>query len=319
MNEADILKKIDGLFPNQHPMLETARGDDCAVLMTGTKICVSSDIFLEDVHFRRAYFEPEEIGHKALAVNLSDIAAMGGKPVAFSLDLMLPRDLDETYLDRMLGGMAALARQNDLCLMGGDLSRADKLGFSISIWGAPGGGGRFLKRGGCRPGDVLFVCGDLGLARVGLESLEMDGSTVARDLYPAAAMAHLRPKPKILIGTLLCAASIRGLMDVSDGLARDLPRFLSANVESEMGAALSLTDNTLHPTLLQYAARTKADPLVLAMLGGEDYALLGAANPFDMGKVRTVPGVKVIGEVTAQPGITLNGTPFTTPGFDHFE
>ena len=311
-SEEQFLNLIDELFPREHDFLSLARGDDCAVLRSGSDYCVSSDLFLEGVHFKRDYFSAADIGYKGLAVNISDIAAMGVKPVAFTLDLMAPADIDDEFWRDMLNSMAMLARQNDMVLAGGDLSRADKIGMSISIFGVGGSTG-FLKRTNCSYGDILFTVGDLGLARVGLLSLEADAKT-ARETVPAAVNAHLRPKPKVMIGTLLNAAGVNTLMDVSDGLARDLPRLIGP----KFGADLTMDQSVLHGNVITYAKSIETDPVKFAMLGGEDYALLGAVSPFEAGKAESVPGFTRIGTVTKTPGITLNGTPFTTPGFDHF-
>ena len=150
-SEDSILACLARHFPATHPSLLLGRGDDCAVLKAGTPLCVSSDLFLEDVHFRRSYFTPEEIGHKALAVNVSDIAACGGRPLAFTLALGLPDDVDALWLDRFFSGMAALAQEQRLALAGGDLSRSPFLHVSITIWGESYTGGDFLVRGGSMP------------------------------------------------------------------------------------------------------------------------------------------------------------------------
>jgi len=313
-SEQHFLDLIDAHFARGHELLRLGRGDDCAVLAGDRDICVSSDLFLEDVHFRRDYFTPEDIGHKALAVNISDIAAMGARPFAFTMDLMIPPDLDEEFWNGFLGGMATLARHTDLALAGGDLSRSDRLGVSISIFGVGGSKGRFLTRGNGAPGDILFTVGDLGLARVGLLTLEALGRK-AREDFPAATLAHLRPKPKVMIGTLLNAAGVKGLMDVSDGLARDLPRFLGPN----LGADLTLRGEMLNGNVVAYALAMGMDPVELAMLGGEDYALLGVVGEEALHKAASVPGFTEIGRVTETPGIKVNGAPFSTPGFDHFE
>ena len=207
-----------------------------------------------------------------------------------------------------------LARQNDMVLAGGDLSRADKLGVSISVFGIAGGSGRFLTREACNVGDSLFIAGDIGLARAGFMTLEAAG-VQGKEAFPAAALAHLRPKPKVMIGTLLNAAGVNSLMDISDGLARDLPRLLGSN----LGADLTLSTDELNGNVLAFALGVGADPLEEAVLGGEDYALLGAVAPSDIDKVKSIPGITVIGSVTETPGIVLNGKPFTAEGFDHFE
>ncbi|WP_319466667.1 thiamine-phosphate kinase [uncultured Pseudodesulfovibrio sp.] len=313
-SEEQFLELIDTYFPRDHKFLALGRGDDCAVFTGGKEMCVSSDLFLEDVHFRRDYFTAEDIGYKALAVNISDIAAMGAHPVAFTMDLMAPADLDDAFWNGFFKSMSMLARQNDMVLAGGDLSRADKLGVSITAFGTAPGSKRFLTRGNCAPGDILFTVGDLGLARAGLMTLEAVGIK-GREAFPAAVLAHLRPKPKVLVGTLLNAAGVKGLMDVSDGLARDLPRFLGP----ELGADITMPTETLNGNVIAFALGVGADPVEVAMLGGEDYALLGACAPEDSDKTKSVPGLTIIGTVTDNPGIIVNGTPFQAEGFDHFD
>jgi len=204
-SEDSILACLARHFPATHPSLLLGRGDDCAVLKAGTPLCVSSDLFLEDVHFRRSYFTPEEIGHKALAVNVSDIAACGGRPLAFTLALGLPDDVDAAWLDRFFSGMAALAQEQRLALAGGDLSRSPFLHVSITIWGESYTGGDFLVRGGSMPGDSLFVVGRPGLARVGLQVLEKEGRA-ALEHWPAACAAHLLPVPQVDAGLMLARA-----------------------------------------------------------------------------------------------------------------
>ncbi|WP_316900807.1 thiamine-phosphate kinase [Pseudodesulfovibrio indicus] len=312
-SEEQFLELIDVHFPREHDFLALGRGDDCAVLRGGSDYCVSSDLFLEGVHFRREYFSAADIGYKALAVNISDIAAMGAKPVAFTLDLMAPPDLPDEFWDAFFKSMSMLARQNEMVLAGGDLSRSDRLGMSITVFGAPGSTG-FLRRRNCAFGDILFAVGDLGLARAGLLALEKDGPA-ARETLPAAVLAHLRPKPKVMIGTLLNAAGVKGLMDVSDGLARDLPRFLGP----DLGADLVLDPSKLNANVISYAESIGEDPAAFAVTGGEDYALLGAVSPFEAGKAQSVPGYIQLGTVTKTPGITLNGSPFKVAGFDHFD
>lgn len=312
-SEEHFLELLDKYFPRDHEFLKLGRGDDCAILAGGKDYCVSSDLFIEGVHFRHDYFSAADIGYKALAVNISDIAGMGAKPVAFTMDLMAPSDLDDEFWDEFLKSMGNLARQNDMVLAGGDLSRAEKLGVSITIFGVGGSTG-FVSRGNCAPGDILFTIGDLGLARAGLMTLEAVG-VQGKEVFPAAVTAHLRPKPKVFIGTLLNAAGVKGLMDVSDGLARDLPRFLGP----DLGAEINLKGEQLNGNVLAFALGIGADPVETAILGGEDYALLGAVSPSEMDRASSVPGFTEIGVVTDQPGLMVNGEPFTAQGFDHFD
>ncbi len=312
-SEDAFLELIDKHFPRENQFLKMGRGDDCAVIRGGSDLCVSSDLFLEDVHFRRGYFGAEDIGYKALAVNISDIAGMGARPLGFNMDLMIPWGLDRDYWNAFFKSMASLARQNDLILAGGDLSLADKLGVSITIWGAAGPGGKFIPRQKGQPDDIIFTCGDLGLARVGLLSLEERGLD-ARTSYPQSVNAHLRPKPKSMVSTLLSAAGINCLMDVSDGLARDLPRLLGPH----NGADITIGDDMIPSEVRTYAQAKDVAPEELVFLGGEDYALLGTADETTfLEKVAGIPGIRKIGIVTDK-AITLNGEEYRRQGFDHF-
>ncbi|MDD4951173.1 MAG: thiamine-phosphate kinase [Desulfovibrionaceae bacterium] len=315
-SEERFLALIDRHFPTAHPDLALGRGDDCAVLLCPDKVCLSTDLLIEGVHFRRSYFRPEDIGHKALAANLSDLAAMGASPMGFALELMVPEGLGQRFWDRLLSGMAALAREFDLPLAGGDLSRSPVLGLGLTIWGRAAPNGRFLARGGCCPGDALFVCGDLGLAKSGLLALERSGRR-AVSRWPAAAAALLRPKPLIAHGLALAACeTVRGLMDLSDGLAADLPRFLGP----ELGADLDIKPADLNQEVLDFARKNGLSPLDLAISGGDDYALLGAAPAEGLRLVRArVPELTPIGRVSRKPGLRLAGKPIRTRGFDHFK
>jgi len=202
-----------------------------------------------------------------------------------------------------------------LPLAGGDLSRARKIGLCITVWGEPGVPGRVLRRQTCLGDDILFLCGRIGLARAGLTALENMGRR-AVELFPAATTAHLRPRPAIPDGLALAeAAFVRGAMDVSDGLARDLPRFLGP----DFGADLEITPSMLHPEVLACCESSGLDPVQFAMLGGEDFCLLAAAPPEVRDSLsEKLPTALCIGRVRPGPGLVLNGKPFTLAGFDHF-
>lgn len=319
-SEDAFLTLIDKHFPRESQSLKLGRGDDCAVIKAGGDLCISSDLFLEDVHFRHSYFSPEDIGYKALAVNMSDIAGMGARPLGFTLDLMIPGGVDFEYWDAFFGSMASLARQNDLTLAGGDLSRAEKLGIGITIWGTAGPGGKFISRQSGSPDDIIFACGDMGLARVGLLSLEAEGREVRND-FPQGVRAHLRPRPKTMVATLLSAAGVSSLMDVSDGLASDLPRLLGLDTDDlGMGAELLVTDAMMHPEVKSFAEKNEMLPEEVFFVGGEDYALLGTANEeIYREKVASIPGIYTLGRVTNSSEISVNGRSYQQQGFDHFE
>jgi thiamine-monophosphate kinase len=321
-----ILACLDRHFVAGHPSLLLARGDDCAVLRPSGPLCLSTDLFLEDVHFRRSYFTPQEIGHKALAVNVSDLAACGAKPLAFTLSLGLPPDVTQDMLEGLFAGMSALAERLRMGLAGGDLSRSDKLCLSITAWGEggsrPGSGRSWLARGGAQPGEALFLIGDAGLARTGLALLESEGRK-ALEAWPAACAAHLGPQPQVDAGQILSRLGQKdhppALMDVSDGLARDVPRLLGMP-HSGLGAELLIPEDMLHEELVRCARVRGKDPAREAYLGGEDYALLGACSRRLLASLHTaLPGLREIGAVTSGGGIRLNGAPAgDEPGFDHF-
>ena len=326
-SENVILACVDRYFATAHPSLLLARGDDCAVLRPSGPLCLSTDLFLEDVHSRRAYFTPQEIGHKALAVNASDLAACGAKPLAFTLSLGLPPDVGLDTLEGLFAGMSALAGRLRMGLAGGDLSRSDKLCLSITAWGEGGdqsGTGRhWLSRGGAQPGAALFIIGCLGLARAGLALLESEGRK-ALEAWPAACAAHLMPLPQVDAGQILSRLGQTDhppvLMDISDGLARDLPRLLGMP-GSGLGAELLIPATMLHEELARYARIHGNNPSREAYLGGEDYALLGACSPRLLSSLRTaLPALLEIGVVTDNGSIRLNGTLVEEDlGFDHFK
>ncbi len=344
LSESSILELISSYFPEQHPTLLLGRGDDCAVLRSQNALCVSTDMFLEDVHFRMSYFSPEEVGHKALAVNISDLAAMGVRPLSFSLGLALPAHTSLEWLQKFFGGMADLAKEHNMSLSGGDISRADKVCICITVWGegiAPKqlghpseapllqenisteATGKYLTRGGAMPGDVIFLVGHVGLARIGLAELEKNG-VQAKKHWPHACEAHLKPHPQVDAGLILARSSVHMrppvLMDVSDGLARDLPRMLGMDKHTALGAQLVLPKAILHEEVLRHAQQHGRNAVHEAWLGGEDYALLGACVPRLLPILHAaIPQLHSIGTITDGGLLELNGEPMTQgAGFDHF-
>ncbi|MBD5641156.1 MAG: thiamine-phosphate kinase [Desulfovibrio sp.] len=322
-SEDAILACIDSHFPRSGHGLILGRGDDCAILAAQGQRCVSSDLFLEDVHFRRAYFTPEEAGHKALAVNLSDLAAMGARPFVFTLCLGIPEWADMDWLDGFFAGMARLAESSGITLAGGDLTSAPSLHVSITVIGDCIDNGALLLRGGSMPGDILFLVGEIGLSRIGLIELERHGRKALAE-WPHSCAAHLLPKPQNDAGVILArtAHSARppALMDVSDGLAADLRRLLGKS-QGGLGAAVRLPDSLLDSEVLQHAWKRGEDPALAAFMGGEDYALLGACAPGLISILQAaIPGLRPIGEITATNSISCNGLNVSElKGFDHFQ
>ena len=337
-SENDFLDLLDHYFGLSTPHQLTLRGDDCAELAMPEAICLSSDLFLEDVHFRTAYFSFYELGHKALAVNLSDLAAAGASPLGFNMNLSLPPHTLRQSVEELLAGMSALAARFHLPLTGGDLSAGQKLGLCITIWGERAGP-KFLRRGGCRPGDTLFIAADslplpLGLPRAALHCLEKTGRAASLAELPEACRRHFLPNPLVKVGMAIARlAPGTSLMDLSDGLARDLPRLLGCDRPASKtsqpagpGAEIVLPQELLHPELLAWCRQeSKSGPCLDAMeealLGGEDYLLLGSTNqPELLPSIEAASGAHclVIGRVREEGGLILNGRAFSQGGFDHF-
>lgn len=322
-SEDHVLARIERFFPGQGlgPGVRLGRGDDCAVFASGAPLCVSTDFFMEDVHFRRSYFTPADIGWKALAVNLSDLAAMGAKPVGFTVGLALPPDADMELVDGLCAGMAELATEHQTSLVGGDLSRAERLHLCLTVFGETE---RPLLRGGAEPGDVVFLLGRAGLARTGLMALEARGRAALAD-FPEACAAHLRPGPRVREGMRLSALAATlelesggpvriGLMDLSDGLARDLPRLLGPG----RGARIVLPRP--HAEIVRFTGGDEAaqSPRQQLWLGGEDYALLGFCEPRFAAQVMVnAAEAAPLGKVTDDGHLACEGLE-SLAGFDHF-
>ena len=327
-SEDDILAIVSRHFPVGHPSLLLDRGDDCAVLRGGGPLAVTTDIFAEDAHFRRRYFSSFDIGWKSLAVNISDVGSSGAKPSGFSIGLTLTGKEDVAWLEGFCAGMKALTERFDLAISGGDLARSSLLNVCVTAWGElsetlPRG----LRRGVAQEGDVIFLVGNVGLARLGLTVLEAaDDAEACTERWPVACAQHLRPMPLAFEGMALGRFAVEhglqdrlGLMDVSDGLARDLPRLLNSR-KSGLGADVVL--DSVHPEVREYCSGQGLDAVQFAFEGGEDYALAGTCPAEEWQALEALlSGFAVpfsrLG--TVHPGaVTLNGKAPSSAGFDHF-
>lgn len=327
MGEFDLIERY---FKRPAKRAVLGIGDDCALLQpaAGTHMAISSDMLVEGRHFFPDV-DPRTLGHKALAVNLSDLAACGAEPLAFTLALSLPQ-IDEAWLAAFSQGLLALADLHGCELIGGDTTRGP-LNICITVFGsvpAPAGKSQALLRSGAQPGDDIYVSGHLGDARLALDAL-----LGKRQLSPALLQATRQrlevPNPRVALGLAL-----RGLasaaMDLSDGLVGDLQHLLKA---SQVGA-------TLHTAaaLDLLAARTHADwpstgisddaALTCVLSGGDDYELLftappSAATALQVASRQSATPIHCIGRINAAPGLQLldeNGCELPThfSSFDHF-
>jgi thiamine-monophosphate kinase len=275
-------------------------GDDAAVLpgTRGLHTLLTTDLLTDGIHFRSAWTPGDLLGRKALAVNLSDIAAMGGVPGAFVFTAGFPRSTDPRYAQDVARGIASQARRFGTALVGGDTCASRTLLVSITLMGHVERG-REVRRSGARPGDGLYVTGSLGSSEAGLRLLK-SGARLRRaaGARAAAIRAHLDPEPRVVAGRALGLTGLAAAMiDLSDGLAQDLPRLCAASGAGAVVEEAAIPVARPAAAVLGGPAATRA-----AVVGGEDYELLFAARPGHDGQVRRLArriGLKVsrIGQI----------------------
>jgi len=303
LTERALIARLRARVPASPDWVLTGIGDDAAVLAParGMVEVVTTDALVEGVHFRREWSSATDIGHKALAVNLSDLAAMGATPRAALLSLTLPASFPLDDFDGLLDGFLALAALTKTPLVGGNIARSTGgLHIDVTLTGAVRPR-RVLRRSGARPGDRLFVTGHLGAAAAGLAAL-MAGA----DVTPGALLAHRRPSPRLRTGIVVANnRSASACMDLSDGLADAIQQVCEA---SACGADV---DTATVPV-------QEGATLAQALTGGEDYELL-----FAVPRRRTRlfhAAIKQAGEVavTEIGACTKGAIPDLGQGFRHF-
>jgi thiamine-monophosphate kinase len=297
-------------------------GDDCAILRPphGHEVLVTTDFSLEGRHFRREWHPPVSVGHRAMARGLSDLAAMGARPLAAFLSLSLPRQMLEAHegrlwVARFFAGLRGLAGQFSVPLAGGDTAESPDglvLADIVLVGSAPAG--RALRRSGASAGDLLYVTGALGGAAAELEALKLG----AKKRQPGSdAHPQLYPQPRVAVGQALLRRRLAtAAIDLSDGPSTDLGHLCR---ESRVGARIEAAALPIHPLALR-----ASHPLQLALNGGEDYELLFAAPP-SVRMPRSIAGVPItrIGRLTRGSAITLidpagRERPLKPGGWEHF-
>ncbi len=304
-------------------------GDDAAVVepARGTLDVVTTDALVEGIHFDRSFVSAADVGHRALAVNLSDLAAMGATPRVAVLSLVLPGTLAVADLDGMIEGLLALAARHGVALVGGNVTRTHgPLVLGVTAVGAVRRR-RVLTRDGGRPGDELWVTGTVGAAAAGLAALrEPPPAAPATDPdLDDCIQRYRRPEPRVRIGALLGRNRVaRAGIDLSDGLADGLRQVARA---SGTGAVVDAAAIPVHPGARRWFARTGSDTVETALRGGDDYELLIAAPRRQRRALRMLArlfrGVPVarIGELTKTPDLVLRtaeGERALPPGYEHF-
>src|SRR4051794_36091998 len=288
----------------------TGIGDDAAVFRSnsGKETVISVDLLIEDIDFRRTTTPPYLLGHKALAVSLSDLAAMGSRPLSALVSIGIPEDVWQTdFVDRMYDGWLDLANRYNVQLIGGDTSRAHEHIVIDSIAIGECSAGMAVKRNGASPGDHIYVTGSLGAAAAGLRLIERGAHLAEKNLgdedsqkLDHVLLRQLRPEPRVGWGIVLGEERLAtAMIDLSDGLSSDLNHLCEA---SNAGALIDSSLLPIDERVVELCGRRALDPLQLALHGGEDYELLFTVKPENTARLpRRVDGVEIkrIGEITA--------------------
>ncbi len=317
IGEFKLIERLARFLPSTPTVVEGI-GDDCAVVrLFGHQLMVTSDLSVENTHFRRDYAHPEEIGWKVAASSLSDIAAMGGTPLFALTSLSCPSDTPIIFLEQMYQGISNLLSRYGVVVIGGDTTRSPELiSIDVTVFGEVSGN-RFLRRRGAQIGDLLTVTGFLGESAAGLDALRH-----GRDAHQLKE-EHLRPKPRILEGLWLSGRpQVHAMLDISDGLYQDAghlakPGRLGINVDP---SRLPLSD-----AFKDYCERWDLDPIDTALSGGEDYELLFATDSGECTQIMHAfrqefrTPITVIGEFTdAWTGVRIQGQKREGGGYNHF-
>lgn len=300
-------------------------GDDAAVWQPSRshRSVITTDALLEDVHFRRSTMTAADIGWRALASNISDVAAMGATPVLATVALGLPPDFGLRSIRELYEGMLALAADARCAIVGGDITRSDKLSLAITVVGEVRPSNLKL-RSGARPGDVLAASGPLGASLAGLMLAEGRVTFSDAALAEEALLAHRRPEPRWREGRFFAAsANVHAMMDISDGISTDAGRLAAAS-----GCAVVLDEALpIAACALEAGRSLEGGPAAFALKGGEEFELLVAVEArafrYLAGRYEATFGRPLlrVGEVREGSGLTMRKgegfVPITPIGWDH--
>jgi thiamine-monophosphate kinase len=321
VTEDEIVAAINALL-SSHPAapLRVTRGDDAALWQPSRshRSAISTDMLVEGVDFTRAAMSLEDAGWRAMAANVSDLAAMGARPVLATVALGVPETTGVEEVIELYRGLAACAAHCKLAIAGGDLSRADALTIAIAVVGEVRASNAKTRAGG-RPGDVLAVTGALGAARAGLE-LTRKPEPIPGDLKRRALHALRHPEPRVAEGRFLAASrNVHAMIDLSDGLSTDLARLAEAS-----GCGAELQAVPVDESARALARERGEDAERFALAGGEDFELLAAIREraFPYLAARYAARFKCelfrVGVLRVGTGVVWNGAPLPRSGWDHF-
>lgn len=330
LTEDELIAAISRLLSGSQPGVVVGVGDDAAVIEPGRgQQVLTTDLLIEGVHFERASISPRDLGAKAVTVNVSDIAAMGGSPRAALAGIGLAPDVEAAWVMELYGGMRDACAEYALSLVGGDTNRADLVVVSVTVVGEVSPG-RAVTRSAARIGDAIVVTGALGAAAGGLALSRAQPAAMTAALSSPWGRALLdalaRPVARVGEGQTLAQSGAHAMMDLSDGLAKDLSRLCLA---SGVSARIELAAVPVAEPLRAGAASLGLDPLELALGGGEDYELVATLDPSDaeaarrvlderFGVTLTTVGTIIEGEGPVAVGDDGRETPLGSKGWDHF-
>ncbi len=326
LSESRAVDLIRELIGEPGPGVEVGPGDDAAVFnFARGSVILTVDSMYEGIHFTLDAYGMADVGWKAMAASVSDVAAMGGRPACSLVSVAFGSPPTETDIRRLMGGIIEMAGWCHCPVIGGDICRsASGVGITVTVAGCPGPSG-IVPRSGAREEDLVGVTGTLGDSAGGLFILG-SGSDDLRVRYPGLVEAHLRPKPRLEAGEILASSGATAMEDVSDGLATDLVHICD---ESGTGCRIDSADIPVSPGLGALAREAGRDPLAWALGGGEDYELVFTMPP---GKFDGAPtalaaagvSVAVIGRIVPE----ARGRKLVAPdgktaalegmGYDHF-
>lgn len=325
LSETQVIELISRAVGPAPAGLKAGIGDDAALIqIEGGLLVATTDLLVEGIHFQLAYATPAQVGHRAMAANLSDLAAMGASPRWGLLNLGLPSGPQADFLSELMGGLLDLGREHGLHLVGGDTTLSPVMSLGLTLLGLASADPPL--RGGAQAGDVVCVTGRLGAAAAGLAWLEAGGDQ-SQSWAQGPLQAHLRPQPRLAAGQALAASGrVHAMMDISDGLASDLARLAAA---SGLAALVQADQVPIGPNTRRLAQELGARPLDWALTGGEDFELLFTCQPSDLPRLRervaaAQAGLSVtqVGQMIQGQGVSLeqNGSrhDISFLGYDHF-
>ena len=300
LNEKQLIRAIQEEFRGPHPGLALGIGDDAAVIkMRGANLVVTKDLLIEDVHFILRHHPPQLLGRKSLNVNLSDLAAMGAFPRYALLGLGFPKRAEIKWVREFFAGFKSAAKEFGVGLIGGDITRAQKVTISVTLLGE---GKNIVRRGGAKPDDQLFVSGPLGEAREGLLLLKKGIRIGKKKEQNRMLKAFLDPSPRIKLGGELARLNLASAMiDISDGLSVDLAHICE---ESDCGAEVYLNKLPVSAELKALQRRSYD----FALNGGEDYQLLFSVSDKKLAalsKLKNKFSLHLIGRIIEQKEIFI--------------